>query len=138
MGVFQEFKEFASKGNVVDLAVGVIIGGAFGKIVSSFVEDIVMPPIGLLVGRVDFKELYVSLSGGSYPSLAEAKKAGAVTLNYGSFLQNVLTFLIVAFSVFLIVKGVNRFKRAQEAAPPAGPSEEVQLLTEIRDSLQKK
>ena len=138
MGVFQEFKEFASKGNVVDLAVGVIIGGAFGKIVSSFVEDIVMPPIGLLVGRVDFKELYVSLSGGSYPSLAEAKKAGAVTLNYGSFLQNVLTFLIVAFSVFLIVKGVNRFKRAQEAAPPTGPSKEVQLLTEIRDSLQNK
>ena len=135
MGVFQEFKEFASKGNVVDLAVGVIIGGAFGKIVSSFVEDIVMPPIGLLVGRVDFKELYVSLSGGGYPSLAEAKKAGAVTLNYGNFLQNALTFLIVAFSVFLIVKGVNRFKRAEA---PAGPSEEVVLLTEIRDSLQKK
>ncbi len=138
MGVFQEFKEFASKGNVVDLAVGVIIGGAFGKIVSSLVEDVVMPPIGLLVGRVDFKELYVSLSGGSYPSLAEAKKAGAVTLNYGNFLQNVLTFLIVAFSVFLIVKAVNRFKRAQAPAAPAGPSEEVVLLTEIRDSLQKK
>jgi large conductance mechanosensitive channel len=109
--MFKEFKEFAVKGNVVDLAVAVILGGAFGKIVSSFVADILMPPIGLLLGKVDFSNIYLNFSGGSYPSLAEAKKAGAATLNYGIFLNQVVDFVIVAFSIFLVVKVINRTKR---------------------------
>jgi large conductance mechanosensitive channel len=109
--MLKEFREFAVKGSVIDLAVGVIIGAAFGKIITSLVEDVIMPPIGLLLGKVDFASLYINLGGGSYPSFAEAKKAGAPVIGYGQFLNAVVSFLIVAFVVFLIVKQVNRLKR---------------------------
>lgn len=115
--MFKEFKEFAVKGNVVDLAVGVVIGGAFGKIVTSLVNDILMPPIGLILGRVDFSNLFINLSGEHYSSLAEAQAAGAATLNYGIFLNNVINFLIVSFSIFLVIRQLNRFRRKQEQAP---------------------
>jgi large conductance mechanosensitive channel len=108
--VFREFKEFAVRGNVLDLAVGLVLGAAFGKIVTSFVGDVLMPPIGLLLGRVDFKELFIDLSGASYPTLPEAKAAGAPTLNYGVFLNTVLEFIIIAFAVFLIVRMANRLR----------------------------
>ena len=108
--MFKEFKEFAVKGNVLDLAVGIIIGGAFGKIVSSFVSDILMPPLGLLLGKVDFSNLYINLSGTPYPSLAEAKKAGAATVNYGSFLNATIDFILIAFAVFMLVKAVNKMR----------------------------
>jgi large conductance mechanosensitive channel len=114
MGMMKEFKEFAVRGSVLDLAVGVIIGGAFGKIVSSLVDDVIMPPIGLALGNVDFTNLFINLSDKSYPSVAAAKAAGAPTINYGIFLNNVITFLIVAFVVFLIVKQVNRLRRGEE------------------------
>ena len=116
--MLKEFKEFAVRGNVIDLAVAVVIGAAFGKIVSSFVDDILMPPLGLLLGGVDFANLYVNLSDQPYASLAEAKAAGAPTINYGLFLNSVLTFLIVAFAVFLLVRLVNRMRRPQEEAEP--------------------
>lgn len=116
--MLKEFKAFVARGNVVDLAVGVIIGLAFGKIVTSLVNDVIMPPIGLLIGRVDFRNLYVSLNGETYPSLAEAQKAGAPTINYGLFLNTVLEFLIVAFVVFLIVKQINRMAPPPPAVPP--------------------
>jgi len=112
--VLQEFKEFAVRGNVVDMAVGIIIGAAFGKIVSSLVSDIVMPPLGLLVGKIDFANLYLNLSGGEYVSLAEAKAAGAVTINYGVFLDNILSFLIVALCVFFLVRQINSLKRKED------------------------
>jgi large conductance mechanosensitive channel len=115
--MWKEFKEFAMRGSVLDLAIGVIIGAAFGKIVTSFTQDILMPPIGLLLGKVDFANLFVNLSGTPYASLADAKKAGAATINYGVFLNNVLDFLIVAFAIFLVVKAVNRMKRQPEEAP---------------------
>jgi large conductance mechanosensitive channel len=115
--MFKEFKEFAIKGNVMDLAIGVILGGAFGKIVSSFVSDILMPPIGLLLGKVDFSNLFLSLSGASYGSLADAKKAGAPTLNYGLFINQVIDFTIVAFAIFLVVKGINSMRKNAETAP---------------------
>jgi len=118
--VFKEFKEFAMRGNVVDLAVGVIIGAAFGKIVSSLVEDVIMPPIGHLVGHVNFSELFINLSGKSYATLKDAKADGAPTLNYGIFLNSVITFLIVAFVVFLVVQLVNRWTRKPEV--PAAPT----------------
>ena len=108
--MWKEFKQFAARGNVVDLAVGVIIGAAFGKVVSSLVSDVVMPPIGLIIGRVDFRNLYVSLNGQAYASLAEAQKAGAPTINYGVFLNTIVEFLIVAFVVFLMVRQINRLK----------------------------
>lgn len=114
--MFKEFKEFALRGNVMDLAIGVIVGAAFGKIVTSFVSDILMPPIGLLLGQVDFTNLYISLSGEHYASLAEAKKAGAATLNYGVFLNQVIDFVIVAFAVFLLVRMLNRMKRNEAPA----------------------
>jgi large conductance mechanosensitive channel len=114
--MLKEFKEFAMRGNVLDMAVGIIIGAAFGKIISSFVADILMPPLGLLLGKVDFSSLFVSLSG-TYPSLAAAKAAGAPTLNYGVFLNTVLDFLIVAFAIFLLIRQVNRFM--PKPAPPA-------------------
>ena len=117
--MLKEFREFAVMGSVVDMAVGVIIGAAFGKIVTSLVNDIVMPPIGLLIGRVDFRSLYVSLNRQTYPSLAEAQKAGAPTINYGLFLNTVLEFLIVAFVVFLIVKQINRISPPPAPAPAA-------------------
>ncbi len=117
MAVLKEFRDFAVKGNVVDMAVGIIIGGAFGKIVSSLVKDVLMPPIGMLVGRVDFSSLYLDLSGGDFASLAEAQAAGAATINYGLFVNSVLDFTIVAFAIFLLIKQINRLKRAE--APPA-------------------
>jgi len=117
--VLKEFKEFAMRGNVIDLAVGVIIGAAFGTIVKSLVDDVLMPPIGLLVGGLDFSNLFVSLSGQHYPSLAAAKEAGAPTINYGLFLNNVLNFMIVAFAVFLLVRQINRLKRETPVPPPA-------------------
>ena len=123
--MFKEFKAFAMRGNVVDMAVGIIIGGAFGTIVKSLVSDVIMPPIGLLLGNVDFSNLYVLLKAGTtagpYASLADAQAAGAVTLNYGVFFNTIISFLIVAFSVFLIVKQINRLKREEEA-PPAAPT----------------
>jgi large conductance mechanosensitive channel len=114
--MFKEFKAFAARGNVLDLAVGVIIGAAFGKIVSSLVSDIVMPPIGLLIGRVDFKSLFVSLNGETYASLADAQQAAAPTINYGIFLNTVLEFLIVAFAIFLLVRQINRLSTPPAAA----------------------
>ncbi|RNB56909.1 large conductance mechanosensitive channel protein MscL [Brevibacillus gelatini] len=112
--MWKEFKEFALKGNVLDLAVGVVIGGAFGKIVTSLVNDIITPLIGLLLGKVDFTNLFITLNGADYNTLEEAKKAGAATLNYGLFLNSVIDFLIIAFSIFIVIKQLNRFKRKQE------------------------
>ena len=117
--MLKDFKEFAMRGNVMDLAVGVIIGAAFGKIVNSLVNDILMPPIGLLIGRVDFKELFVSLSGAPYRTLAEAKAASAPTINYGIFLNSILEFIIVAFAVFMLIRSVNRMWKKPEPAPAA-------------------
>ena len=119
--MWKEFKEFAMRGNVLDMAIGIIIGAAFGKIITSFVSDVLMPPIGLLMGKVDFSSLFVSLSGQPYPSLTAAKAAGAPTINYGVFLQTIFDFVIVAFVIFLLVKQVNRLKR-EPAAPPAAPT----------------
>jgi large conductance mechanosensitive channel len=118
MALLKEFKEFAARGNVVDLAVAFIMGGAFGKIISSLVNDIIMPPIGLLLHGVNFAEFFVSLSG-TYATLEEAKKAGAPTINYGIFFQTALDFLIVAFAMFILVKQINRFKRAELPPPPS-------------------
>jgi len=126
--MFKEFKEFAMKGNVVDMAVGIIIGAAFGSIVKSLVDDVIMPPIGLLLGNVDFSNLYLVLKQGTvagpYTALAEAKKAGAVTINYGLFANTVLSFLIVAFAVFLLVRAINRLRRKEEEAPAAPTTKE--------------
>jgi large conductance mechanosensitive channel len=118
--MLKEFKEFAMRGNVLDMAVGIIIGAAFGKIISSFVADVLMPPIGLLLGRVDFSSLFLNLSGTHYATLAEAKAAGAPTLNYGLFINTVIDFLIVAFAIFLLIQQVNRLQKQPEPAP-AGP-----------------
>ncbi|MEJ2695514.1 MAG: large conductance mechanosensitive channel protein MscL [Candidatus Sulfobium sp.] len=126
--MFKEFKEFAMKGNVVDMAVGIIIGVAFGAIVKSFVSDVVMPPIGLLVGNVDFSNLFVVLkqgqAAGPYKLLSEAHKAGAVTLNYGVFVNTIINFIIVAFAMFLVVRNMNRLSRKQEAPPPKPTTKE--------------
>ena len=116
--MLKEFKEFALRGNVLDLAIGVIIGGAFGKIVTSLVNDIIMPPIGLLLGKVDFSNLYINLSGKSYSNLADAQAAGAATINYGAFLNTVIDFVIVAFVIFLLVREVNRIKRKPAPEEP--------------------
>ena len=136
--MLKEFKEFAMKGNVVDMAIGVIIGGAFGKIVSSLVSDVLMPPIGLLMGKVDFSSLFINLSGTPQPSLIAAKAAGAPTINYGVFLQATFDFIILAFVIFLLVKQMNRFKKEAQPAPLAGPTNEEKLLMEIRDALKGK
>jgi large conductance mechanosensitive channel len=133
--MLKEFKEFAMKGNVLDMAIGVIIGGAFGKIVTSLVSDVLMPPLGLLMGKVDFSSLFVNLSGTPQPSLTAAKAAGAPTINYGVFLQATFDFIIIAFVIFMLVKQVNRFKKEAPSAPPAGPTNEEKLLMEIRDAL---
>ncbi len=133
--MLKEFREFAMKGNVLDMAIGVIIGGAFGKIVSSLVSDVLMPPIGLLMGKVDFTSLFLNLSGTPQPSLAAAKAAGAPTVNYGVFLQTVFDFIIIAFVIFMLVKQVNRFKKETPPSPPPGPTNEEKLLMEIRDAL---
>ena len=115
--MLKEFKEFAMRGNVLDMAVGIIIGAAFGKVITSFVSDILMPPIGLLLGKVDFSSLFINISGQTYATLAEAKKAGAATLNYGLFLNTVLDFLIVAFAIFLLIRQVNKMKRQPDVEP---------------------
>ena len=139
MGFISEFKEFAMKGNVMDMAVGVIIGGAFGKIVSSLVNDILMPLIGKITGGVNFVDLFVNLSGGTAKTLAEAKEAGDAVFAYGQFIQNVFDFIIIAFCIFLMIKGMNKLKKEKPAEPeaPAGPTQE-DLLTEIRDLLKNK
>jgi large conductance mechanosensitive channel len=129
MGMIKEFREFAVKGNVVDLAVGVIIGGAFGTIVKSLVDDVIMPPAGLALGGVDFRDLFLTLrdgakAAGPYPTLAAAKEAGAVTINSGAFVNNVISFLIVAFAVFLLVRAINALKR-KEAVAPSAPDDKV-------------
>ncbi|WP_137938435.1 large conductance mechanosensitive channel protein MscL [Chitinivorax sp. B] len=142
--MLREFKEFAMRGNVIDLAVGVVIGGAFGKIVDSLVKDVIMPPIGLILGKVDFTNLFITLKEGTkvagpYETLDAAQKAGAVTLNLGVFANVLVSFVIVAFAIFILIKGINKIKREQAAAvaePPATP-EEILLLREIRDSLKK-
>ena len=118
----KEFREFAVKGNVIDMAIGVIIGSAFGKIVSSLLSDVLMPPIGLLMGRVDFSSLFISLNGQPYPSLTAAKAAGAPTLNYGVFLNAIFDFVLVAVVIFMVIKQINRLKRAEPSAPAAAPS----------------
>lgn len=132
MSMMSEFKSFAMRGNVIDMAVGIVIGGAFGKIVSSFVNDVLMPPIGMLMGGVDFSDLAVVLKEAS-------GDVAAVTLSYGSFIQTVVDFLIIAFAIFMVVKAMNNLKKKEEAVPeaPPKPSAEVELLTEIRDALKK-
>ena len=139
--MLNEFKEFALKGNVVDLAVGIIIGAAFTAIVSSLVDDIIMPPIGLALGGIDFSQIFVVLKGdGHYNTVAQAKEAGAVTWNVGLFINAVIKFLIVAFAVFLLVRALNTLTRQKAAAPPppAPPAEDVVLLREIRDLLARR
>ena len=133
MSMMSEFKKFAMRGNVVDMAVGIVIGAAFGKIVSSFVNDVLMPPIGILLGGVDFKDLAIVLK-------AATEDVAEVTINYGMFIQTVIDFLIIAFAIFMVVKAMNSLKKKEEAAPPAPPkpSAEVVLLTEIRDALKEK
>ena len=139
MSLVKEFKEFAMRGNVMDMAVGIIIGGAFGKIISSLVTDVLMPPIGKLTGGVDFSELFVVIGPGTYETLAKAKEAGVATINYGLFINAVINFVIVAFAIFMMIKGMNALKRkeAERAAAPAPTPEDVKLLTEIRDLLKK-
>jgi large conductance mechanosensitive channel len=126
--MLKEFKEFAMRGNVVDMAVGIIIGAAFGTIVKSLVSDIIMPPIGLLLGNVDFSNLFIVLKGGTtsgpYASLAEAKAAGAVSINFGVFLDTVISFIIVAFALFLLIRSINKLKRKEEASPPEPTTKE--------------
>ncbi len=138
--MLKEFKEFAIKGNVIDMAVGVVIGGAFGKIVNSLVADVIMPPIGLLLGKVDFTNLFINLSGTPVASLAEAKAKGLATLNYGVFINTAFEFFIIAFAIFLVIKQINRLKREAPPAPaaPPEPSNEEKLLVEIRDLLKSK
>jgi large conductance mechanosensitive channel len=139
-GFFREFREFAMRGNVVDMAVGIVIGVAFGAIVNSLVNDVIMPPIGALLGNVDFSDLYVNLSGQDYPSASAAKQAGAPAIYIGLFINAVINFVIIAFAIFLVIKGMNRLQRpaakpAEE--PPAPPRQEV-LLEEIRDLLKRR
>ena len=115
--MLKEFRDFAIKGNVIDLAIGIIIGTAFGRIVTSLVTDIIMPPLGVLLGKVDFSNMYINLSGKAYASLADAKTAGAATINYGLFINTIIDFIIVAFVIFLMVRGINRMKKAPAPAP---------------------
>ena len=143
MGFIKEFKEFAMKGNVMDMAVGVIIGGAFGKIVSSLVDDVLMPLIGKMTGGVSFTDMFITLGDGDFKTLAAAKEAGAAVFAYGQFIQNIVDFLIVAFCIFMMLKGINKLNRKKEEPKPAepaapkGPTQE-ELLAEIRDLLKKK
>ncbi len=135
--MWREFRDFAVRGNVVDLAVGLIIGAAFTTIVNSLVNDVIMPPIGLLLGGIDFSDFFVTIKGGSFPTVAAAKAAGAVTINYGLFINAIIKFVIVAFAVFILVKQINRLKiDLAPSAPPVSKTEE--LLTEIRDLLKTK
>ncbi len=135
--MFQEFKTFIARGNAIDLAVGVIIGAAFGKIVSSLVDDIIMPVIGIVLGKMDFTQFFLPLDGRHYDSLAAAKAAGAATLNYGAFITVLIQFVIIAWVIFLMVKAINSLK-AEKAAAPAAPSGEEKLLGEIRDLLKQR
>ncbi len=139
--MLKEFREFAVKGNVLDMAVGIIIGAAFGTVVQSMVNDVIMPPIGIVLGGVDFGDLFITLRQGAVPgpyvTLEAAREAGAVTINYGQFVNAVISFIIVAFAVFLLVRSFNKLKR-KEVAAPAPPPADVVLLTEIRDLLKKK
>jgi large conductance mechanosensitive channel len=137
--MLNEFKEFALRGNAVDMAVGIIIGAAFSTIVKSLVDDIIMPPIGVITGGVDFSNIFIALNGQDYPSLAAARQAGAPTINVGVFINNCISFLIVAFVLFMAIKAMNRLRRKQEEAPQTEPppSREVQLLEDIRDALVK-
>ena len=139
MGMMQEFKEFAMRGNVVDMAIGVIIGGAFGKIVDSLVKDVIMPVVGKVLGGVDFKQLYINLGDQAFETLEATEKAGAPLIKYGAFINTVVDFVIVAFVIFMVIKGINKMKREQPAAPAEPPAtpEDVLLLREIRDSLRK-
>jgi large conductance mechanosensitive channel len=135
--MWREFRDFAMRGNVVDLAVGIIIGAAFTTIVNSLVNDIIMPPLGLIIGGIDFSNFFVTLKGGSHPTLEAAKAAGAVTMNYGLFINAIIRFMIVAFAIFILVKQINRLAREEPKAPPPPPepSREEVLLAEIRDLL---
>jgi len=140
--MLKEFKEFAMRGNVVDMAVGIIIGGAFGTIISSLVKDVLMPPIGLMLGGTDFSSLFITLREGAkvagpYASLAEAQAAGAVTINYGVFVNSIIGFVILAWALFMVIKGMNAVRRQQEAAAPPPTATET-LLGEIRDILKKR
>ena len=139
MSMFKEFKEFAMRGNVVDMAVGIVIGGAFGKIVSSFVADVVMPPLGLLIGGVDFTDLKITIQDAVVDATGTVITE-AVSINYGTFIQTAVDFIIIAFAIFMVIKGMNSMKKKEEAAPPPpppGPTKEEVLLTEIRDLLKK-
>ncbi|MBE2179714.1 MAG: large conductance mechanosensitive channel protein MscL [Chthoniobacterales bacterium] len=138
--MWQEFKTFIARGNAVDLAVGVVIGAAFGKIVSALVDGVIMPPIGLLLGKVDFSQLFLSLDGRPYATLAAAQEAGAPTINYGNFITVVIQFVLVAWVIFLLVKAVNSLKRKEAEKPPTPPepSAEEKLLVEIRDLLKQR
>ncbi|MGD9329648.1 MAG: large-conductance mechanosensitive channel protein MscL [Cyclobacteriaceae bacterium] len=139
MSMFKEFKEFAMRGNVVDMAVGIVIGGAFGKIVSSFVADVIMPPLGLLIGGVDFTALKIIIKD-AVVDAAGTVTTEAVSINYGAFIQTAVDFIIIAFAIFMVIKGMNNMKKKEEAAPPPpppGPTKEEVLLTEIRDLLKK-
>ena len=140
MGFVKEFKEFAMKGNVMDMAVGVIIGGAFGKIVTSLVDDVIMPLVSTLTGGIDFTNLFVNLGAGDFQTLAAAKEAGAAVFAYGSFIQNIIDFLIIALCIFLMIKAMNKVmkKKEEEVPAPAEPSAEEKLLTEIRDAIKEK
>ncbi|MBR0566789.1 large conductance mechanosensitive channel protein MscL [Azoarcus sp. L1K30] len=141
MSLMKEFKEFAMRGNVIDLAVGVIIGGAFGKIVDSLVKDIVMPVVGRLIGGVDFGQLYINLGSESFDTLAAAEKAGAPLIKYGNFINTSINFLIIAFAIFIAIKAINKLKRAEPPAPPPAPApepEDIKLLREIRDALKQR
>ena len=137
--MLKEFKEFALRGNVVDMAVGIIIGAAFSTIVKSLVDDIIMPPIGVITGGMDFSNMFVALNGEHYDSLAQARQAGAPTMNFGLFINSVISFTIVAFVLFMVVKAMNQLRRKQEEQPATEPppSREVVLLQEIRDALVK-
>ena len=138
--MLKEFKEFAMKGNMLDMAIGIVIGAAFGAIISSLVDDVIMPPIGLLLGGVDFSQLFVILKGeGDFATIQQAQEAGAVTWNIGLFINAIIKFLIIAAALFMVVKGVNAMRRQEDEAPaePPAPPEDVVLLTEIRDLLRK-
>jgi len=140
MSIIKEFKAFAIRGNVLDMAIGIIIGTAFGKIITSLVNDVIMPPIGKLLGNMDFGNLFIVLGDGKFESLDAAKKAGAATLNYGAFVNTTIDFLIVAFVIFIVVKAMNTAKKKEEAKPvaPPAPSAEEKVLIEIRDLLKAK
>jgi large conductance mechanosensitive channel len=136
--MFKEFKEFIARGNVFELALGIVIGAAFGAIVKSFVDDLLMPVLGIFTGGLDFTNLFIALDGGNYATLAEAMEAGAATVNYGLFINAVINFVIVAFALFLIIREVNKMEKEEAPAPPPGPTKEEVLLTEIRDLLANK